>query len=119
MKKDILTMDKLDKMHKRPWRAKQRGDGYWYIEDANGHAIASIVTSCKDVAEDAAIELVDVDGYVIADLALKCTRALDYLDGMPERALGRRFDGYLEDKDMFHNIKGYIIYLEHQLGICK
>lgn len=108
-------MTNLFKMHKKPWRSRQRGDGYWYIEDANGHAVASIVTSCKNHAEQIAAEL--EPDYETARLALRASDALGYLDGMPERGCGKRFDDNVNNGDIVANIKGYIIYLENQLGI--
>lgn len=108
-------MSGLFEKHKMPWRSKKRGDGYWYIEDANGHAVASIATSCKNHAKQAATEL--EPDYETARLALRATEALGYLDGMPENGVGRRFDDCIDGGDITENIKGYIIHLENELGI--
>jgi len=109
-------MSELFKMHKKPWKANKRGDGYWYVEDANGHAVASIVTSCKEHAEEIAMEL--LMPKEMAGLGLKAADALGYLDGMPERSKGHRFDDHIDGGDITANVMGYIIHLENELGIC-
>lgn len=113
-------MDSIFDLYKKPWKTSQRSDGHWYIEDANGHAIASITVSPSELREEAAKELLySEDGMMIAAEALRCTEVLDYLDGMPERGCGRRFDDCIAGGDILQNIKGYIIHLENELGICK
>lgn len=53
----------------------------------------------------------------LIELALRASDSLGYLDGMPERGCGRRFDDCIDGGDIVQNIKGYIIFLENELGI--
>ena len=53
-----MEMTDLLDLYKKPWRTALRADGNWYIEDANGHAIASITVSPRELREPAAKELI-------------------------------------------------------------